>query len=88
MLMDRATYDEIGGFDETLPQGTSTDCIWRGLAAGAEYLFVDSFRAVTSIRRFEKTGIVGQMLAWRRNHRDLAAGRRSRVADRAYGDQR
>ncbi|MDR1535780.1 MAG: lipid-A-disaccharide synthase N-terminal domain-containing protein [Planctomycetota bacterium] len=84
IFMDRATWLEIGGFDESLPQGTSTDCIWRGLAAGAEYLFVDSFRAVTSIRRFEKTGIVGQLLAWRRNHRDLAAGRRREVAERKY----
>ena len=88
MLMDRATYEAIGGFDEALPQGTSTDCIWRGLRAGAEYVYVDSFKAVTSIRRFEKTGIVGQMLDWRKNHRALDCGERATVAAKAYEDVR
>ncbi len=88
MIMDRATFDAVGGFDEALPQGTSTDCIWRALGCGAEYVFVDSFRAVTSIRRFEKTGIIGQMLDWRKNHRALSANRRSEVADKPYEDVR
>jgi lipid-A-disaccharide synthase-like uncharacterized protein len=88
MLMDRGTYDAVGGFDESLPQGTSTDCIWRGLAAGAEYVFVDSFAAATSIRRFEKRGIIRQMLDWRKNHKAFAASRREVVADKAYEDVR
>lgn len=88
MLMDRTTFDSIGGFDEKLPQGTSTDCIWRGLAAGAEYVFVDDFKAATSIRRFEKTGIISQMLDWRKNHRALDDGRRADVAGKAYEDVR
>lgn len=88
MLMDRGTFSAIGGFDENLPQGTSTDCIWRGLRAGADYLYVDSFKTVTSIRRFEKTGIIGQMLDWRRNHRALGRGRRSEVLRKAYEDVR
>ncbi|MCC8190864.1 MAG: lipid-A-disaccharide synthase N-terminal domain-containing protein [Planctomycetes bacterium] len=88
MLMDRHTYEAIGGFDEALPQGTSTDCIRRGLAAGADYLFVDTFRATTSIRRFEKTGIIRQMLDWRRNHRALRDNRREEVAGKAYEDVR
>jgi hypothetical protein len=44
--------------------------------------------AVTSIRRFEKTGIIGQMLSWRRNHKLLTAGRRGAVADKQYEDVR
>ncbi len=92
MLMDRGTFDAIGGFDENLPQGTSTDCIWRGIDAGsgpgAEYVFVDSFRAVTSIRRFEKRGIIRQMLDWRRNHREFAADRRAVVSGKPYEDIR
>lgn len=88
MLMDRGTFDRIGGFNENIPQGTSTDCIWRALKSGAAYVFVDSFRAVTSIRRFEKTGVVGQMLSWRRNHRALAAGGEGRVAGGVYEDIR
>ena len=88
MVMDRETFDGIGGFDEELPQGTSTDCIWRALKSGAEYVFVDSFKAVTSIRRFEKTGIVGQMLDWRKNHKALGADRRREVAGKAYEDIR
>lgn len=88
MLMDRETFAAIGGFDENLPQGTSTDCIWRGIRYGAEYVFVDSFKAVTSIRRFEKTGIIGQMLDWRRNHKALNRGRRTEVVRKAYEDVR
>ena len=88
MMMDRETFDAAGGFDENLPQGTSTDMIWRCLRAGADYLFVDSFVAVTSIRRFEKTGIIGQMLSWRRNHKLLTAGQRGAVADKQYEDVR
>lgn len=88
MIMDRETFDRIGGFDENLPQGTSTDCIWRGLRAGAAYVFVDSFKAVTSIRRFEKTGIINQMLDWRRNHRALDKGRRTEVKRKFYEDVR
>lgn len=88
MIMDRETFDRIHGFDEKLPQGTSTDCIWRALRAGAEYVFVDSFKAVTSIRRFEKTGIISQMLDWRKNHKALHAQRRDDVASKTYEDIR
>ncbi len=88
MIMDPDTFNAIGGFDEQLPQGTSTDCIRRAVGNGAEYVFVDSFRAVTSIRRFEKTGIVRQMLDWRKNHKALEAGRRGDVADKPYEDVR
>ncbi|MDR1612439.1 MAG: lipid-A-disaccharide synthase N-terminal domain-containing protein [Planctomycetota bacterium] len=88
MLMDPETFAGIGGFDESLPQGTSTDCIWRGLREGAEYVFVDSFRAVTSIRRFEKTGVVRQMLDWRKNHKALSANRREEVEAKGYDNVR
>lgn len=88
MIMDRDTFDRIGGFDENLPQGTSTDCIWRAVGSGSEYVFVDSFKAVTSIRRFEKTGIISQMLDWRKNHKALGADRRQEVVGKAYEDVR
>lgn len=88
MLMDRETFDRIGGFDENLPQGTSTDCIWRALQSGSEYVFVDEFKAITSIRRFEKRGIVSQMWDWRRNHKALGGDRRGEVAVKTYEDVR
>ncbi len=88
MLMDKAIFHTINGFDEQLPQGTSTDILWRGIQAGAEYLFVDSFKAETSIRRFEKTGIIKQMLSWRSNHRNLGQGRRDAVRRKEYEDVR
>ncbi len=88
MLMDRGTFESAGGFDESLPQGTSTDMIWRGIGIGAEYVFVDSFSAETSIRRFEKTGIFRQMLSWRSNHRNLAGERHDVVREREYEDVR
>lgn len=88
LFMDSATFAAVGGFDEALPQGTSTDCIWRALGAGAAYVFVDAFRAVTSIRRFEKRGIIRQMLDWRRNHKAFAAARHGEVAGKTYEDIR
>ena len=84
MFMDRETFTAIGGLDESLPQGTSTDCIWRGLEAGARYVYVNSFHSVTSIRRFEKKGIIQQMFDWRRNHRALKNNRRHEVKGKTY----
>ena len=88
MAMPATTFDAVNGFDENLPQGTSTDLIWRAIGTGAAYVYVDTFRATTSIRRFEKTGIVRQMLSWRKNHKALAEGRRDAVAERTYDNVR
>ncbi|MDR0868427.1 MAG: glycosyltransferase [Planctomycetota bacterium] len=87
MVMHRAVWEQCR-FDENLPQGTSSDLIMRARALGAEYVFIGRVKAVTSIRRFEKTGIVGQMLAWRKNHRDLRRHRRAAVAGREYENVR
>lgn len=84
MLMDAATWRDAGGFDESLPQGTSTDLIWRACAHGADYVYVSTFRAVTSIRRFEKTGIIRQMLGWRRNHDKFSGGAADSVRASTY----
>ncbi|MBP5231979.1 MAG: glycosyltransferase [Planctomycetes bacterium] len=88
MVMQRAVWEKVGGFAEDLPQGTSSDLIMRALAAGANYAFIDKVKATTSIRRFEKTGIIRQMLAWKKNHRELENGRRDAVAGRTYEDVR
>lgn len=84
----REVFERIDGFDENLPQGTNTDFIIRARAAGAEYVIIDSVKATTSIRRFEKSGIIRQMLSWRRNHIDLENGKRHKVENRPYEDVR
>lgn len=84
MFMQRTVYDEINGFAEDLPQGTSSDLIMRAREKGAVYLCPGSIKGTTSIRRFEKTGIISQMLSWRRNHQNLAAGRHEAVRDKQY----
>lgn len=84
MVMQRSVYDAVQGFDEKLPQGTSTDLIMRARAAGAEYLFINRVKATTSIRRFEKKGIIRQMLDWRKNHQKMAAGQHHEVQKREY----
>ncbi len=84
MLMNRNVFEEINGFDEDLPQGTSTDLIMRAIAAGAEYICFHFPRAVTSIRRFEKRGIVSQMLDWRRNHKHMRDDERDKLAKKKY----
>ncbi len=88
MFMDKATFFNINGFDQALPQGTSTDCIWRSLADGAEYIYVDSFKATTSIRRFEKTGIIRQMLSWRQNHKKMHHHQHQEVKEKQYDNIR
>ena len=88
IALNREVYAAIGGFDEELPQGTSTDLVRRACEAGAEYVCIDTVQAVTSIRRFEKTGIVSQMLEWRRNHRMLKKNEREALAKRSYQDVR
>jgi lipid-A-disaccharide synthase-like uncharacterized protein len=88
MLMARETFNRIGGYDEKMPTSTSTDLIWRALRTGAEYVFVDAFKAQTSIRRFEKTGIIRQMLDWRSNHMALLENRRDRILDKHYESYR
>lgn len=80
----REVFDAIGGFDETIPQGTVTDFIRRAMAAGAEYLVVEGIAATTSIRRFERTGIIRQMLEWRKNHLLLERGRKKELERRVY----
>ena len=84
MAVSRATFDAIGGLDESLPQGTSTDLLRRAMDKGARFVYVNSFKATTSIRRFEKTGIISQMLLWRKNHRDLKKGNREEVTSKEY----
>lgn len=88
MVMQKSVWEKIGGFAEDIPQGTSSDLIMRARAAGAEYVFIGSVKATTSIRRFEKTGIISQMLAWKKNHRNLENGHRGEVAARRYDDIR
>ncbi len=84
MAMHRQVFDKIQGFDESLPQGTSTDFIMRAQEAGAEYVFIDRTMGTTSIRRFEHTGIVHQMLEWRKNHKEIVRGQRDKVAGKEY----
>lgn len=84
----RALHEAIAGWDESLPQGTVTDYVKRAQQAGATYLWVRGVRAITSIRRFEKKGVIWQMWAWRKNHADLEQGKRQAVSCRAYEDYR
>lgn len=84
----RTVFDEIGGFDESLPQITCTEFLWRAAAAGATYVYVDAFAATTSIRRFEKKGIIQQMLDWRKRQREIVGGRREAVEKSTYEDVR
>lgn len=83
-ILDRSAFDTVNGFDENLPQGTNTDLIIRALDAGAEYLWIPGLYTVTSIRRFEKTGIIRQMLDWRQNHRLIQSGQRDKVEKKDY----
>lgn len=84
MVMQREVFDAIDGFDEKLPQGTSSDLIMRARKVGAEYVFINKVKATTSIRRFEKTGIIKQMLDWRKNHKKMDKGAHKEVEKKDY----
>ena len=88
MAVHRTVFDAVNGFDESLPQGTSTDFIWRVQKAGARYIYVPGITVATSVRRFEKHGIFWQMLSWRKNHKLLQGKRRDEVEKREYVDIR
>ncbi|MBN2711337.1 MAG: lipid-A-disaccharide synthase N-terminal domain-containing protein, partial [Planctomycetes bacterium] len=83
-ILSKSVFDEIGGFDEKLPQGTNTEFINRAKEAGAEYICPDDMITTTSVRRFEKVGIVRQMLIWRQNHREIMEGNRDKVEKKDY----
>ncbi len=88
MIMQRSVFEEVGGFSPELPQGTSTDLILRARKVGVEYLFFFRFKAITSSRRFEKNGVVRQMLSWRRNHKLMEQGNCESVRSRKYDNIR
>lgn len=84
MALPRSFFQELGGFDETLPQGTSSDLILRACAKGGTYVFIDATVATTSIRRFEKTGIIRQMLDWNQTHHLLRKGDHLSIQAKRY----
>lgn len=84
LAVNRTVFDAIHGFDERIKQSVGTDFIMRALAMGAEYLFLDTVCATTSIRRFKRVGMLRQLLSWRANHRLLAAGRHDELQRREY----
>jgi glycosyltransferase involved in cell wall biosynthesis len=84
VFLSRSVYERIGGFDADLPQGTASDLARRARKAGAEWLFLETVRCRTSVRRFEKRGYLRQLLDWRRNIRLHSAGRKDALAKHAY----
>ncbi len=84
MAMTRKVFDLAGGFDEGLPQGTSTDMILRACKAGADYIIVTRTCATTSVRRFERRGVVSQMLDWRTNHEAMLKNQRRNLRKKDY----
>lgn len=84
MATHRTVYERVNGFDEMLPQGEASDFVIRCRQSGAKFLFPRDLYATTSIRRFERFGIIPQMLSWRVNHRYLEKGQRERVHERTY----
>ncbi|MBN1257700.1 MAG: glycosyltransferase [Planctomycetes bacterium] len=84
VLISNSVYKRVGGFDESLPQGTGSDLARRALAAGAEFIYVPTKACRTSVRRFEKRGYLRQMLEWRRNILYHSTGRQSELTKHDY----
>ena len=84
VIISRAVYEKVGGFDESIPQGTGSDLVRRALDAGAGFAWVDTPHCRTSVRRFEKRGYLRQLLEWRRNIRYHSAGRKDELSRHEY----
>lgn len=84
VFVSREIYQKIGGFDESIPQGTGSDIIRRAVEGGAEYVFVETDKCRTSVRRFEKRGYLKQLLEWRRNIKMHSSDRKEELADHDY----
>lgn len=84
VFLTAGVHETIGGFDESLPQGTGSDLVMRARAAGAEWVFLWNARAVTSPRRFRRVGMIRQLYEWVVNVRLLRARNADALADRQY----
>jgi glycosyltransferase involved in cell wall biosynthesis len=84
VFVSRSVYERIGGFDESIPQGTGSDLVRRAKAAGAEFLYVETRTCRTSVRRFEKRGYLRQLLEWRRNIQYHSTDRKEQLARHDY----
>ena len=84
VFISRSVYQRIGGFDESIPQGTGSDLVRRACAAGAAYLLAMTGHCRTSVRRFEKRGYLRQLLEWRRNISYHSAGRKHQLKQHDY----
>ncbi|MFH0910810.1 MAG: glycosyltransferase [Planctomycetota bacterium] len=83
-FLSRTVYVRIGGFDETIPQGTGSDLVRRAREAGAAFAWVETDRCRTSVRRFEKQGYLRQLLDWRRNIRLHSSGLKNELGGHPY----
>jgi len=84
VVASRSVYECVGGFDESIPQGTGSDFVRRGRQAGATFVWVQTDHCRTSVRRFEERGYLRQLLEWRRNIRAHGRGDKSDIEARPY----
>lgn len=84
VFASRDSFVRAGGFDESLPQGISSDLVRRLRRDGAAFVWVEGESFRTSVRRFEKRGYARQLLEWRRNIRLHSRGRKDELSKYHY----
>lgn len=84
IFISASTYAAIGGFNESIPQGTSSDLVMRALASKADWAFLWEAHATTSPRRFRKVGILRQLCEWVINVRLIRQKNAQALSTRTY----
>jgi glycosyltransferase involved in cell wall biosynthesis len=88
IYITKGVYDKIGGFDETIPQGTSSALAIASSKNGAKWIYLKNAAARTSPRRFRNKGILKQMFSWVKNVWMLKMGKKKELAKRDYDEIR
>ncbi len=88
IFISKSLYDKIGGFDENIPQGTSSELVMKALASGARWSFLWDAKAVTSPRRLRKVGLMRQLFSWMKNVKLLRENKIKELTNRNYEEIR
>lgn len=88
IFITKTLYDKIGGFDELIPQGTSSELSLKSINNGGKWIFLWDAFAITSPRRFRKVGFFRQLFSWVKNVKLLKNNNLEELSQREYEEIR
>jgi glycosyltransferase involved in cell wall biosynthesis len=88
IFITKTLYDKINGFDESIPQGTSSEISLKSVKNGGKWVFLWDAFAITSPRRFRKVGFFKQLFSWVKNVKLLKNNNLEELSRREYEEIR